>query len=400
MATYDFDKITDRRGTSCLKYDFAEERGKGADVLPLWVADMDFPVAPCITEALQERVNHGIYGYTQTKKPYFDAVTNWMKKNHDWDVDASWIVKTPGVCFALATAVSAFTKEDEAVIIQNPVYYPFTNIVLEHERKLIDNTLVLDEAVGADGKKTYHYHMDLADFEMKIVENNVKLFILCNPHNPVGRVWTVEELRAVGQICKKHGVTVVSDEIHNDFVYPGFKHTVFATIDDFADFTVTCTAPSKSFNLAGLQMSNIVISNEELRKKFVTQFYRTGYDEPNVFGMIACEAAYAKGQEWLDELRAYLLGNLNFVREYLEKEIVKVHLVEPEGTYLIWLDCRELGLPAKELDDFIVNKAKLWLDGGSMFGPCGDGFQRINLACPRDTLKQALEQLKGAVDAL
>ena len=398
MATYNFDKIINRKGTNCLKYDYAVERGKPADVLPLWVADMDFTVSEEITKSLHAAVDHGIYGYTQPKDAYYNAITNWMEKNHNWKTKREWIMKTPGVVFALGVAVKAFTKPGDAVLIQNPVYYPFTNIIRDNDRRVIDNTLVYEKRV-TEGKS--QYSIDYEDFERKIVQENIKLFILCNPHNPVGRVWTREELQYLGEICLRHHVIVVSDEIHNDFVYPGFEHTVFANVDPrFAEFTVTCTAPSKTFNLAGLQISNIFISNETLREAFQKEIDKTGYDEPNALGAVACEAAYRGGQEWLDQLRAYLLENLNFLRAYLQEKIPQIHLVEPEGTYLVWLDCSELGISGKELDQFIVEKAGLWLDGGAMFGPSGADFQRVNIACPRATLELALDKLKAAVDNL
>ena len=398
MATYNFDKIINRKGTNCLKYDYAVERGKPADVLPLWVADMDFTVSEEITKSLHAAVDHGIYGYTQPKDAYYNAITNWMEKNHNWKTKREWIMKTPGVVFALGAAVKAFTKPGDAVLIQNPVYYPFTNIIRDNDRRVIDNTLVYEKRV-TEGKS--QYSIDYEDFERKIVQENIKLFILCNPHNPVGRVWTREELQYLGEICLRHHVIVVSDEIHNDFVYPGFEHTVFANVDPrFAEFTVTCTAPSKTFNLAGLQISNIFISNETLREAFQKEIDKTGYDEPNALGAVACEAAYRGGQEWLDQLRAYLLENLNFLRAYLQEKIPQIHLVEPEGTYLVWLDCSELGISGKELDQFIVEKVGLWLDGGAMFGPSGADFQRVNIACPRATLELALDKLKAAVDNL
>lgn len=398
MATYNFDKIINRKGTNCLKYDYAVERGKPADVLPLWVADMDFTVSEEITKSLHAAVDHGIYGYTQPKDAYYNAITNWMEKNHNWKTKREWIMKTPGVVFALGAAVKAFTEPGDAVLIQNPVYYPFTNIIRDNDRRVIDNTLVYEKRV-TEGKS--QYSIDYEDFERKIVQENIKLFILCNPHNPVGRVWNREELQYLGEICLRHHVIVVSDEIHNDFVYPGFEHTVFANVDPrFAEFTVTCTAPSKTFNLAGLQISNIFISNETLREAFQKEIDKTGYDEPNALGAVACEAAYRGGQEWLDQLRAYLLENLNFLRAYLQEKIPQIHLVEPEGTYLVWLDCSELGISGKELDQFIVEKAGLWLDGGAMFGPSGADFQRVNIACPRATLELALDKLKAAVDNL
>ena len=413
-----FDEIVERRGTDCLKYDFAKRRGKPADVLPLWVADMDFKTSSYVEDALIERAKHGIFGYSDTQEVYFNAVAGWMERHHHWKIKEDWLIKTPGVVFALGAAVKAFTDPGDAILIQNPVYYPFTNIIRDNDRRVVDNTLVYhpvtertvvsattddasEQQIHNVGTVSPAYQIDFEDFERKIEQEHVKLFILCNPHNPVGRVWTVEELQKLGEICLRHHVTVVSDEIHNDFVYPGYEHTVFANVDPrFAEFTLTCTAPSKTFNLAGLQISNIFIPNENLRKAFKTEIDRTGYDEPNALGIVACEAAYRAGEDWLDQLRAYLLKNLNFLRNFLQEKIPQIHLVEPEGTYLVWLDCSELGITGKELDQFIVDKAGLWLDGGSMFGPDGAAFQRVNIACPRATLQLALDKLKTAVDSL
>ena len=388
-----FDEIVERRGTDCLKYDFAKRRGKPADVLPLWVADMDFKTSSYVEDALIERAKHGIFGYSDTQEVYFNAVAGWMERHHHWKIKEDWLIKTPGVVFALAMAVKAFTKVGDSILVQQPVYYPFSEVIRDNDRVIVSNDLIL----GDDNR----YHIDLADFEKQIVEHDVKLFLLCNPHNPSGRVFTKEELTAMGDICVKHGVTVVSDEIHNDFVYPGYEHTVFANVDPrFAEFTLTCTAPSKTFNLAGLQISNIFIPNENLRKAFKAEIDKTGYDEPNALGVVACEAAYRAGEDWLDQLKAYLLKNLNFLRDFLQEKLPQIHLVEPEGTYLVWLDCSELGITGKELDQFIVDKAGLWLDGGSMFGPSGAAFQRVNIACPQATLELALNKLKAAVDNL
>ncbi|MCD8153310.1 MAG: pyridoxal phosphate-dependent aminotransferase [Clostridiales bacterium] len=386
---FDFDRITERRGTSCMKYDFAAECGKPADALPLWVADMDFPTAPCVQEALQKAAAHGIFGYTGIKEDYFQAVSDWYQKYFGWETKRSWLVSTPGIVYAVNTAVRAFTKKGESVLIQQPVYYPFGRAVRNNHRNLVNNPLVLK-----DGR----YEMDLADFEKKIVENDVRLFILCSPHNPVGRVWTAEELTAVADICLEHGVLIVSDEIHSDFTREGISHHVLASLSPrYAEITVTCTAPSKTFNLAGLQASNVFISNPELREKFTEEMEAQGVGESNVMGLVACQAAYRGGREWLLELKKYLAGNLDFVRDYLEKNIPEVSLVEPEGTYLLWLDFRKLGLTLGQRDELIEKKAKLWLDGGSMFGEEGVGFERVNMACPRATLRQAMEQLAAAV---
>ena len=389
---YDFDKVIDRHGTNCLKFDFAKERGKNGDELSLWVADMDFQVAKPITDALQAQVNHGIYGYTEVKSDYFDIVKNWFRDNFDWEIKKGSLVKTPGVVYAIAMAVKAFTKEGEAVIIQQPVYYPFSEMIIANNRKLVNSHLVLK-----DGR----YEIDFEDFEKKIVENNVKLFILCSPHNPVGRVWSVEELKRIGDICIKHDVVIFSDEIHADFVYEPNKHHVFASLgESYAANSVIATAPSKSFNIAGLQVSNIFIGNKKLRDAFRNEIVKSGYSQLNTMGLAAARAAYESGKEWLDEVRAYIKDNLIFFRDYLKENIGELSLIEPEGTYLVWVDFRKLGLSEKQREDLIVNKAKLWIDSGAMFGVDGEGFERFNIACPREYLKMALDSLAKAIKGL
>lgn len=386
---YDFDNVPDRRGTNCLKYDFAKERGKPEDVLPLWVADMDFPTAPEILKRLEQAVSHGIFGYSEGKEDYFGAVSGWYQKHFGWEVKRSWLVKTPGVVFAIAAAVRAFTEEGDAVLLQQPVYYPFGETIRENGRVLVNSPLKLTEG---------HYEIDFEDFEKQIIEKKVKLFLLCSPHNPVGRVWEEWELRKIGDICLKHGVLIVSDEIHSDFVWPGHKHLVFASLSpEYADITVTCTAPSKTFNLAGLQASNIFISNHERKQRFKKAIAQAGYSQVNLMGLIACQAAYEEGEAWLAALKEYLEGNLAFVRNYLREFLPEISLIEPEGTYLIWLDFRKLGLTEEERERLIVGKARLWLDSGAMFGADGEGFERINIACPRETLRKALDQLRQAI---
>ena len=385
----DFDKIVDRRNTRCLKYDFAVERHMPADVLPLWVADMDFETSSYIEDALIERAKHAIYGYSEAKTPYFEILKKWMQKHHDWDIQRKWLIKTPGVVFALAMAVKAYTEPGDAVLIQQPVYYPFSEVIKDNGRNVVSNTLYL----GEDNR----YHIDLEDFEQKIVENQIKLFLLCNPHNPVGRVWTKEELTRLGDICVKHHVTVVSDEIHEDFVFKG-KHQVFANIKkEYEEITVTCTAPSKTFNIASLMISNILIPNPELKRKFKHQMDAAGISQLNVLGLVACESAYEHGEEWYQAMKTYVKANIEFVKQYVEEQLPGVKMVEHEGTYLVWLDFRGTGLSVEELDDKIINQAKLWLDSGKIFGSCGEGFQRINVACPRKVLEEAMERIKKVV---
>ena len=386
---YDFDTVIDRRGTNSLKYDFAKERGKREDVLPLWVADMDFRTAPEILERLEQVVQHGIFGYSEGKEDYFLAVQHWYKEYFSWETKERWLVKTPGVVFAIAAAIRAFTKEGDGVLLQQPVYYPFRETIADNHRVPVNSPLK-----QVNGR----YEMDFEDLEKKIRENHVKLFLLCSPHNPVGRVWEEWELRKVGEICLRYGVLVVSDEIHSDFTYEGHTHHVFAGLSpEFSEITITCTAPSKTFNLAGLQISNIFIPNATLREAFKKAIAAAGYSQVNLMGLTACQAAYEKGRPWLEEVKAYLADNLAFVREYLKEQLPQIRLVEPEGTYLLWLDFRVLGLTENQREDLIVRKARLWLDSGAMFGQDGEGFERINIACPRATLRQALEQLKEAV---
>lgn len=386
---FDFDTVPNRRGTNCFKYDFAREMGMPEDVLPLWVADMDFPTAPAVLERLHALAEHGIFGYTGVKDAYFSAVHNWYAQRFGWETQRSWLVTTPGVVFAIAIAIRAFTQKGDAILIQQPVYYPFANKVTENDRQLVVNPLVL---------KNGRYEMDFADMERKIVDYHVKMLLLCSPHNPVGRVWTKEELLRVGEICQKHGVLVVSDEIHADFTYAGHTHRVFASVkSEFADFTITCTAPSKTFNLAGLQNSNIFIPNRQLRHAYKKELSACGCGGTNCMGMAACQAAYEAGADWLEQLKQYLAGNLAYIRQFLREKLPDIALIEPDGTYLVWLDLRKLGLTEQQQRQLIVQDAKLWLDTGTLFGQGGDGFERINIACPRTTIEQAMQRLEHAV---
>jgi hypothetical protein len=387
---YNFNEIIDRKGTDSLKYDFAVERGLPKDVLPLWVADMDFPVEDHIKEALIKASEHAIFGYSDTKDDYFEVLSSWYERRFFWKVKKEWLVKTPGVVFAIAMAIQALTKENEAIIIQEPVYYPFSSTIRANNRKLVINNLVL---------KKDKYHIDFVDFEKKIIENNVKLFILCSPHNPVGRVWTREELQKLANICLKHKVYIFSDEIHSDLVYEKDTHTIFANLGkDVEDSCIVATAPSKTFNIAGLQVSNIWIANKKMRDSFKEAIDRAGYSQLNNMGLIATKVAYKYGEEWLEELKIYLKSNIDFVRKFLKDKLPNIKLIEPEGTYLLWLDCRELGLSEKERQGLIQNKSKLWLDTGTMFGKAGAGFERINIACPRKTLEEAMNRLKEAIN--
>lgn len=382
---YDFDTVVNRKNTNAIKYDLAKKRGKPEDAVSLWVADMDFPTAPCIQKAVAEKAAHGIWGYSRPDNRYYDALKKWYKERHNFEVQNEWVVNTPGVCFALATAVKAFTKEGESVLIQKPVYYPFFNIINSLQRKVVNSSLIL---------KNNHYEIDFDDFERKIVQENVKMFILCSPHNPGGRVWTKQELQKISEICLAHNVLVVSDEIHSDITFGSNVHTVYGSLSEQAlKNSIICTAPSKSFNLAGLQFSNIFIADEKLRKAFSKELDKTGYDEPSVFGIVAATAAYSEGADWFDSVKSYIWENILFAKKYIEENASQIKVLVPEGTYLLWVDFSKTGLSDSEINDRVLNKAKVWLDSGSMFGKEGEKFQRINCATPRIILEDALKRI-------
>lgn len=382
---FDFDTVVNRKNTNAIKYDLAKKRGKPEDAVSLWVADMDFPTAPCIQKAVAEKAAHGIWGYSRPDNRYYDALKKWYKERHNFEVQNEWVVNTPGVCFALATAVKAFTKEGESVLIQKPVYYPFFNIINSLQRKVVNSSLIL---------KNNHYEIDFDDFERKIVQENVKMFILCSPHNPGGRVWTKQELQKISEICLAHNVLVVSDEIHSDITFGSNVHTVYGSLSEQAlKNSIICTAPSKSFNLAGLQFSNIFIADEKLRKAFSKELDKTGYDEPSVFGIVAATAAYSEGADWFDSVKSYIWENILFAKKYIEENAPQIKVLVPEGTYLLWLDFSKTGLSDSEINDRVLNKAKVWLDSGSMFGKEGEKFQRINCATPRIILEDALKRI-------
>lgn len=382
---FDFDTVVNRKNTNAIKYDLANKRGKPEDAVSLWVADMDFPTAPCIQKAVAEKAAHGIWGYSRPDNRYYDALKKWYKERHNFEVQNEWVVNTPGVCFALAAAIKAFTNEGESVLIQKPVYYPFFNIINSLQRKVVNSSLIL---------KNNHYEIDFDDFERKIVQENVKMFILCSPHNPGGRVWTKQELQKISEICLAHNVLVVSDEIHSDITFGCNVHTVYGSLSEQAlKNSIICTAPSKSFNLAGLQFSNIFIADEKLRKAFSKELDKTGYDEPSVFGIVAATAAYSEGADWFDSVKSYIWENILFAKKYIEENAPQIKVLVPEGTYLLWLDFSKTGLSDSEINDRVLNKAKVWLDSGSMFGKEGEKFQRINCATPRIILEDALKRI-------
>ena len=385
---YDFDTPIDRTHTWSIKHDFKKENGKADDILPLWVADMDFRSPDSVVEALKKAVDHGIFGYSRADESYFDAVAAWYQKRHHLTLQPEWMTCTPGIVFALSIAVRAFTQEGDAVLIQPPVYHPFSRAILRNKRTLVENPLVLKDG---------HYEMDLEDLEQKVLDEHVKLMILCNPHNPVGRVWTREELTALADICLRHHVYVISDEIHGDFVWQGHEQTPYASISEEACLhSMMCTAPSKTFNLAGMATSNLFIPDPEMRRKFRSELLDVGQENMNRLGLFACRAAYEGGGEWLDQLIGNLAGNLALVRDFCKNRVPQIQLVEPEGTYLAWLDCRELGMTDDELMAFFSNEAKVWLDPGTHSGEQGSGFMRFNLGSSRSVIAQALDQIEAA----
>ena len=390
MGKYDFDKITDRNGSSCIKYDYGMQRMGRTDLLPMWVADMDFPLPEEVLAEFHKRVDHGIFGYSDPTEDYWEAINGWFGPRHGFTVDPGTVTIGAGVVYGIAIAVKAFTEPGDAVIIQQPVYYPFKNNIETNGRRVINNQLRFK-----DGK----YSIDFEDFEKQITENHVKAFILCNPHNPVGRVWTREELTRLADICMAHKVLILSDEVHCDFVYPGHKTTSVMTLGEkYRQNLVVFLSPSKSFNVAGLQPSNIVIPNEELRKKYRAEIEASGYSNAPVMALTAVKACYTRGGEWFDELLEYITANMEFMKAFVKENFPKAVFVEPEGTYLIWVDFSGYGFTNEELQHIMVEEAKLWLDSGIIFGNETAQFERFNIACPRSVVEQAMNQLKEAMD--
>jgi len=399
-----FDVEIDRRHTGSVKWEFVpdpEDPSKRSRtdacfgrnrILPMWVADMDFPSPEPVVNALKERAQHGIFGYTQPDRAYLESVTGWMKKRHGWPVEKSWIVTTQGVVPALHLLVRALARPGDKILIQQPVYYPFFNAIEKNGCRIVSNSLVLTEG---------QYHMDYDDLESKAADPDVKLAILCSPHNPVGRVWTREELQRFGHICRRNHVQVISDEIHGDLVYPGVTFCPFPLADTaFQENSIVCTAPSKTFNLAGLHTSNIVIPDRKTCQKFKESLLANGLFGINPFGTTACRAAYEQGEPWLEDLLRYLEKSLQAMITLFEKELPEIKVIHPQGTYLVWFDCRSLGLDKHQLRNLFLNQARVFLDEGSLFGPEGDGFQRINIACPRSLLMEALGRIVAAIKGL
>lgn len=388
-GTYSFDRKTERRGTGAMKWDTLKERFGSEDLLPLWVADMDFNAPQPVIDALVSRASHGIYGYTSFKPSYFTAILNWYQRRYGWKLEREWFAYSPGVVPAINFAVQGFTSPGDMVIVQPPVYYPFYEAIESNGRQALYNPLKL-----VNGR----YEMDFEDLEEKARNPRAKMIILCSPHNPVGRVWNREELQRLGEICLDNGILVVADEIHSDLMLPGARFTNFATISErFAQISITCTSASKTFNLAGLQISNIIIPNRKLRQIFEDTAGTSWAKRPNAFAAEAVEAAYDRCEDWLDSLIEYIAGNLAFLKEYVRDNIPGVTVIEPEGTYLCWMDFRGIEPDPVKLERLMLDSAKVAMDEGYIFRMGGEGFERINLACPREILKQALSQIAEAV---
>lgn len=401
---YDFDQRINRNGTNSYKWDYVKRDGAivpwnetdaslhERPVLPLWVADMDFPCPQPVVDAVSEIAGMGVYGYAFPPPSYFESVVRWMKRRHNWSVDPDTICFTPGIVPALHMLVSAYTKPGDKVLVQPPVYYPFYHAI-EH----LQTRPALNPLTYRDGR----YYMDFDDLEAKCADPDVKMAILCHPHNPVGRIWTREELRRFGRICMDNDVLVVSDEIHGDLILGNRDFTPYATLGtEYAERSIICTSPSKTFNLAALQASNMMIPDPGLREAFQQTVRSTGIFTLNPFGIAAVEAAYDHGEEWLSQLLAYLEGNYRFLASFFRERLPGIPVIETEGTYLVWVDFTSLGLDKDALQRLMMEEARVFLDEGYIFGPEGEGFERINIACPRSILAEALERIEAAVKGL
>lgn len=377
---YDFDEIVPRRNTLSYKWDSAADE----DMLPMWVADMDFRTAPAIVEALQKRVSHGIFGYTRVPDAYYDAVVGWFNRRHGWKIRRERMIYTSGVVPALSAVIKALTVPGDKVVVQTPVYNCFFSSVRNNGCTLVSNPLLRVEDT---------WKVDFEDLERKVSDPKVKLFLLCNPHNPAGRVWTKEELARMGEICFRHDVMVISDEIHCELVFPEYRYTPFASIsEEFAARSVVCISPSKAFNMAGLQIANIVAPDEEVRQKIDKAINVNEVCDVNPFGVLATIAAYNEGEEWLVQLLDYLKGNYLWMRDFCRNHLSQFPVGRLEGTYLVWMDCSSLHQSSEELEQNLMKEARLWLNAGTMYGAEGEGFMRWNIACPRSVLEEGLKR--------
>jgi cysteine-S-conjugate beta-lyase len=383
-----FNQIIDRKNTKCYKWDYNKEIFGKEDLLSMWVADMDFQAPPEVLEVLQKRVDHGVFGYTGITDSFYDSIIKWMKDRFNWKIKKEWIIATPGIVPSINFAIQTYTEKNDKILIQTPVYYPFFTSIKNNNRILVVSELKLIND---------HYEMDFENLEKKLADD-VKMMILCSPHNPVSRVWKLEELQRISELCLKNDVLLISDEIHADLILSSNKHNPIPTISkEIADNSLTMFAPSKTFNVAGLSLSFVVISNKKIRVKFQKTMLNLGLHLSNLFGIEALEASYTYGQKWLEELLIYIEDNYIFVQQYLQNNIPQIKAIKMEGTYLLWLDCREMGLSQKELVNFFINKAGLALNDGAKFGKGGKGFMRMNLGCSRKLIEQALDQLAIAI---
>ena len=388
--TYDFDELLERRGTDSVKWDGVQEVWGRDDLLPLWVADMDFRTPSFVMEALKRQLSGGVLGYTRPCADWAPAICDWLLRRHGWQVETGWISFVPGIVRAQALALLCFTRPGDRVAVMNPVYHPFFLVTQRLEREVVFSPLVL-----RDG----HYHIDYARLEQDL--DGCRVLILCNPHNPGGRVWTEDELRRVADICHRRGVMVLSDEIHADLTLPGYRHHPFATVSpQAAAISLTFMAPSKAFNMPGLASSYAIAVDPGIRRRFQTFLEAGEFGEGHMLAYVGCAAAYREGEEWLGQLLAYLQGNIDFTEQFLKERIPTIGMIRPQASYLIFLDCRRLGLSQPELVNLFVDKAHLALNDGTMFGRGGEGFMRLNVGCPRSVLRRALEQLEEAVSHL
>jgi len=388
---YDFDRLIDRDSSFSLKWSKQALqkffKTDDDDLLSLWVADMDFQCPQPVIDAIKKRANEEIYGYNwHETSTYYDSVIGWMHRKHGWNVDPNWIIYSPGIVPAIYMMIQTFSNIGDKIIIQSPVYYPFFSAITNNGRYVLINQLHYENK---------RYKFDFEDFEEKAKDPLAKIFILCSPHNPVGRIWTQQELKRIGEICLENDIMIIADEIHHDLILPGFQHTLFSTIsEEFEQNTIMCTAPSKTFNMAGLQISNIIIPNEKIRESFNhTILHKNGIHVPNTFGIVAMIAAYNEGSDWLEQVLHYINNNFNYLKEFIETELPSVKFIDPEGTYLAWLDFNSLNFSDEELKNLMLKKAKVVFDDGTMFGPGGSGFERINVACPKSILENCMKRI-------
>ncbi|GBC62803.1 cystathionine beta-lyase [Desulfonema ishimotonii] len=388
---YDFDEIIERAGTGSVKYDLRTKIFGTEDVIPMWVADMDFRTPDFIADAVHKQMEDPVFGYTCRDDAFFNSVAGWVKKRHGWDIRKEWITFSPGVVSGLSLSILGLTAPGDRIIIQPPVYHPFYFIVTDSGRELVQNPLVPDNG---------RYHMDFEHLR-SVIDPDTRMMILSNPHNPGGTVWKEDELRQLGEICVENGIILLSDEIHCDLVTKAFRHTPAASVSEaISDITITCMAPSKTFNCAGLSTSVVIIPNAGMREQYNRILNAIHVGLGNIFGNAALAAAYEQGEEWLEQLLAYIGANIDYAADFFRSRIPGIRVAKPEASYLLWLDCRELGMPQEKLCEFFIREAKLGLNDGSMFGKEGEGFMRMNIGCPRSVLQEALENLEKAVKGL